>query len=118
MSACAALAMQPSSEPRRALPETCVSTPTDPCRRLVLCRAARPDLQKAFWPLGERLLTVRRANHPGRRIRVLNLLLHEPGIIFASTMIRGLIGEDEERDAGVTPFTLHNLAFDQAPGWG
>ena len=42
----------------------------------------RPDFQHVCWPLGERLVALRWANHPGGQIGSLNLLIHQPGIIF------------------------------------
>src|SRR5919108_6293295 len=50
--------------------------------------AARPDLQNIRRTLGKRLLTVRRANHPGGQVGGLNLLIHEPGLIFEAAVIR------------------------------
>src|SRR6266571_5745819 len=72
--------------------------------------AARPDLQNIRRPLGKRLPALRRTNHPGGQVGGLNLLIHEPGIIFEAAVIRGLIGEDEERNASLAPFALHELA--------
>ena len=61
---------------------------------------------------------MRWANHPRREIGGPNLRIHEPGIVFKAAVIRGLIGEDEERHARVTPLALHELALNQAPGRG
>src|SRR5574341_1136429 len=78
-----------------------------------------PDLQNVRWPLRQRLLASGRANHPGGQIGGLNLRIHEPGIIFEAAVIHGRIGEDEQRDARITPLALYELALNQAPrrGW-
>ena len=83
--------------------------------------AARPDFENVRWALGEGLCALRRANHPRGQVGRLHLRIHEPGIIFEAPMIRRVISKDEQRDAGVTPLTLHALALNQAPeapvGW-
>src|SRR5215470_11545567 len=63
---------------------------------------ARPDFEHIRWSLRQGRIALGRANHPGGQIGRLHLRIHEPGIVFEAAVVRGLVGEDQERHARIT----------------